>query len=466
MRFASVIDRIRSRYAGDDESFYAADRRVGVLFGAMSLTATQVSAGTLIGTVGIHYTVGIGFGLIWLGIWAGWLCSMLFVGPRLRGEGGYTVSNYLANRFGTENGHVRALAAVFIAAIYLVYTTAQYVAGGILIQAVFGIEEFVGMALIMVLALSYTVVGGMRFSVYSDVIQVAVLVGGVVVAATAGVLDVGGVGALTSEASQIDPELLSLTGAPALTLGLAMSFGFGITVAPFELSRVYAMRDPSTVRRAIPLSVLLQVVIAVCIATLGLLARVRFPDLANPDAAVTELALDLFGPAVGSLLLLAVIAAILSTVDSVLLVTSAAVSSDLYAKALPALGLLETVPNRRRLVRVGQVATVLAAVVPLVLAVFSGWLGGFVQLIVALYTSLLAGALFVPVVGGLHWSGATKSGAIGGMVGGFCAVAAWQYIRTVGLFPGVGQVVDPVIPGLLCSLLAFVSLSHAGGETA
>jgi SSS family transporter len=462
MTLAGVSDRIRSRYAGDDESFYAADRQVGVLFGAMSLTATQVSAGTLIGTVGIHYTVGVGFGLIWLGIWAGWLCSMLFVAPPLRAAGGYTVSNYLATRFGTGNGHVRALAAVFVAAIYLVYTTAQYVAGGILLQAIFGLEQFVGMSLLMVFALSYTVVGGMRFSVYSDVIQVAVLVGGVAVAATVGVLDVGGLGALASEASRIDPKLLSLSGAPALTLGLAMSFGFGITVAPFELSRVYAMRDPATVRRAIPLSVLIQAVIAVCIATLGLLARVRFPELANPDAAVTALALDLFGPVVGSLLLLAVVAAILSTVDSVLLVTSAAVSSDLYAKALPALGLLEAAPDRTRLVRVGQAATVLAAVAPLVLALFSGWLGGLVQLIVALYTSLLAGALFVPVVGGLHWSGATKAGALGGMVGGFCAVALWQFLRTASVLP-VGQAVDPVVPGLLCSLVAFVFLSRVPG---
>jgi len=446
--------------ASDDESFYAADRRVGVLFGAMSLTATQVSAGTLIGTIGIHYTVGVGFGLIWLGIWAGWLTSMLFVGPQLRAGGGYTVANYLANRFGSGDGHVRAVAATFIAAIYLVYTTAQYVAGGILLEAVFGIDQFIGVCLIVVFTLSYTVVGGMRFSVYSDVIQVAILIGGLVFATATGVLDIGGPVAVTDAATDIDPQLLSPTAAPTLTLGLALSFGFGITVAPFELSRMYAMQNPETVRRAIPLAVMIQAVIAVCVAVLGLLARVRFPDLGNPDTAVTALALELFGPVVGGLLLLAVIAAILSTVDSVLLVTSAAVSSDLYAKALPALGVLGTTPDGSQLARVGQGATVLAAVIPLGLTLFSGWLGELVQLIVALYTSLLAGTLFVPVVGGLHWQAATKRGALGGMVAGFCAVVVWQGLRAWGVAPAVTQAVDPVVPGLLCSLVAFLGLSR------
>lgn len=459
MKESGIADRLRLLYAGDAESFYTADRRVGFLFGAMSLAATQVSAGTLIGTIGIHYTVGLGFGLIWLGIWAGWLTSMLFVGPQLRAEGGYTVANYLASRFGTGHGHVRAVAAVFIASIYLVYTTAQYVAGGILLQAVFGIDQFVGICLIVAFVLSYTVVGGMQFSVYSDVIQVVVLLGGLVLATGTGVLDIGGPTALTDAATDIDPQLLSPTAAPTLTLGLALSFGFGITVAPFELSRVYAMQNPQTVKRAIPLAVLLQAAIAVCVATLGLLARVRFPGLGNPDAAVTELALGLFGPVVGGLLLLSVVAAILSTVDSVLLVTSAAVSSDLYAKALPALGVLDASPDSSHLARVGQGATVLAAVVPLALTLFSGWLGELVQLIVALYTSLLAGTLFVPVVGGLHWSAATKRGALGGMVAGFCGVGTWQVLKVLGTASDVTQAVDPVVPGLLCSLLAFVSLS-------
>jgi len=445
--------------AADDESFYTANRRVGTVFGSMSLTATQVSAGTMIGTIGIHYTVGIGFALVWVGIWLGWLFSMFFIAPQLREAGGFTVANFLAERFGTGDGHVRGLAAVFIAVIYLVYTTAQYVAGGILLEAVFGLDSFLGVVLVAALALSYTVLGGMLFSVYSDAIQVLMLLAGLVTATTVAVRDVGGVGQLTDSVAAIDQQLVSLTGAPALTLGLALSFGFGIAIAPFEMSRVYAMRDPETVRRAIPLSIGIQSIIAVCIATIGLVARLRFPELDNPDMAVVKLSLDLFGPLVGGLLLLAVIAGILSTVDSVLLVSSAVISHDLFKKGFPAADMVDPFAAEQGAVTINRLVTVAAAVIPVGFTLVSGYLGGLIQLIVALYTSMLAGTLFAPVLAGLYWTEATKSGVISGMVSGIFAVLCWQLLRATELLGDPLASVDPVVPGLLVSLLAIVTVS-------
>jgi SSS family transporter len=442
-----------------EESFYTANRRVGTVLGSVSLTATQVSAGTMIGTIGIHYTVGIGFALVWVGIWLGWLFSMFFVAPQLREAGGFTVANFLAERFGTGDGHIRGLAAVFIALIYLVYTTAQYVAGGILLEAVFGLDPFVGAVLVGALALSYTVLGGMQFSVYSDAIQVLALLAGLVTATTVAVRDVGGVITLADNVAAIDQQLVSLTGAPALTLGLALSFGSGIAIAPFEMSRVYAMRDPETVRRAIPLSIGIQSIIAVCIATIGLVARLRFPELNNPDMAVISLSLDLFGPLVGGSLLLAVVAGILSTVDSVLLVSSAAISHDLFKQALPASDVTNPVSEAQGAVSINRLVTIAAAVIPVGFTLFSGYLGGLIQLIVALYTSLLAGTLFAPVLAGLYWPEATKYGAISGMVSGIVTVLCWQLVQATELLGEPLVSVDPVVPGLLVNLLAIAVVS-------
>ncbi|OTF06487.1 sodium:solute symporter [Halorubrum sp. SD612] len=448
--------------ASNAESFYAADRRIGGVFGAMSLTATQVSAGTLIGTIGIHYAVGVSFGLVCLGIWAGWVASLLFVGPHLRARGGITVSEFLSARFDGDNEVVGGTTAALVSVIYLVYTTAQYVAGAVILDAVFGVPRVLGIAAFAAVALSYTLVGGMRLSIYSDAVQVTALLFGVAAAAVVGVAETGGARALIDAAAAIDPALLSGTSAPALTTGLALSFGFGIAVAPYELSRVYAMRDPETVKRAIPISIAIQAVIAVCILTLGLLARVRFPGLADPDASVVRLALDLFGPAVGLLLLGAVVAAVLSTVDSVLLVTSAAVAHDIYERTLPALGLVPE-PTPARVRRVSRIATVGAAVVPAALAVNPGPLGGVVQLIVALYTSVLGSTLFVPVLGGLHWDAATGDGAFAGVVVGFVTATAWQVLTEVWTVDRLGSLtaVDPVVPGVIASAAAFVAVSLA-----
>jgi len=458
MSTTEILDRFV-----DSESYFTADREVGAVFGGASLVATQVSAGTLVGAVGLHYVFGLGFLWTWVGIWAGWLLSLVAIAPQLRAHGGYTVPDFLDARFGGDSGFVRGLSGGLIAVIYLVYTTAQYVAGAVVLETLVGTSQLAGAATVAALALSYTVVGGMRSSVYTDFLQVVVLVGGVLLAAFVGLAEAGGPGALGTAVASVDASLLNPLDVPAVAVGLALSFGFGMTIAPYELSRVYAMRDPETVRRAIPVSVAIQVVVAACVAVLGLLARARLPDLGTPDAAVTELALELFGPVVGVALLLGVLAAILSTVDSVLLVTASAVAHDLYAEALPALGVLAA-PDERRVLRVAQAATVAGALVPLVLVDVSGLLGGLVQLIVALYTSLLAATLFVPVVAGLHWSGTTTGGAVAGMAAGLAAVAGWQLATAPGGPLAAAGVVDPVVPGLCVSAVATVAVSLATRE--
>jgi len=453
MNTLDVFDRF-----ADSESYFTADREVGAVFGGASFAATQVSAGTLVGAVGLHYVFGVSFLWTWVGIWAGWLFSLFAIAPQLRAHGGYTVPDFLAARFGDQTGYVRGFSGGLIALIYLVYTTAQYVAGAVVLETLLGTSQLVGGAIIAALALSYTVVGGMRSSVYTDILQVVVVAGALALATAVALADAGGVSALGSAVASVDPTLLNPVDVPVVVVGLALSFGFGMIVAPYELSRVYAMRDPETVRRAIPVSIAIQVVIATGIAVLGLLARVRLPGLATPDAAVTELALELFGPVVGVALLLGVLAAILSTVDSILLVTASAVAHDLYAETLPALGVVRS-PDDASVLRIAQAGTVFGAVVPLVLVDVSGLLGGLVQFIVALYTSLLAATLFVPVVAGLHWSGTTRRGAVAGMVAGLLAVTVWQVLTAPGNLVAVAGDVDPVVPGLLASAVLTVGVS-------
>jgi SSS family solute:Na+ symporter/sodium/proline symporter len=441
----------------DAESFFTADRSVGALLGGASLTATQVSAGTLVGTLGVHYLTGVGFVWVWAPIWLGWLVSTLFVAPQLRAHGGYTVPDFLAARF--DSPWLRGVAATFIAAIYLVYTTGQYVAGGVVLGTLFGVGDLTAAAVVAALALSYTAVGGMRASIYSDVAQVALVVVALAAAAAVGVADVGGLGALDAAAASIDPGLVAPTGGWRTVVALGLAFLFGIAVAPYELSRVYAMRDPDTVRESIGIAVAIQAIVGACIAVLGVLARVRYPELATADAALVELAFGVFGPVLGGLLLLGVLAAILSTVDSILLVTASAVAHDFYAETLPALGVLDE-PSDDRVLRVSRATTVAAAVIPVGLAAAAGVLGGLVQFIVGLYSALLGATLFVPVVAGLHWAGTTRAGALAGMTAGFAVATACQLLAAAGAPIASAAVFSPVVPGVAASALATVAVSR------
>jgi SSS family transporter len=441
----------------DAESFFTADRTVGALVGGASLTATQVSAGTLVGTVGVHYLTGVAFIWIWVPIWLGWLLSTLFIAPQLRAAGGYTVPDFLAQRFGCP--WLRGVAAAFIAIIYLVYTTGQYVAGGVVIGTLFGVNQFAAAAIVAVLALSYTASGGMRASILSDVVQVLLLVGGLAIAVVLGLADVGGITALEAAAADIDGSLVTWNTGWRQVVALGLAFGFGIAIAPYELSRVYSMQDPDTVRQAIGVAVGIQAIVGVCIALLGVMARVRYPELATPDAALVELALGMFGPVVGGLLLLGALAAILSTVDSILLVTASAIAHDFYAETLPALGVLDE-PGDDRVLRVSRLTTVAAAVVPIGLTAASGVLGGLVQFIVGLYSALLGATLFVPVVAGLHWEEATRAGALAGMAAGFVVASAVQLAASAGAPVASATVLNPVVPGVAASALATGAVSR------
>lgn len=468
------------------ERFFVTDRRVGWFVGSLTLTATQVSAGTLVGAVGLHYLFGVSFAAAWPGIWLGWFVSMYYVAPQMRRFGGVTVPEYLAARFdgdGADGRRVLALTSTLVGLVYLVFTAAQYVAGGVVVETVLGVPRIYGMAAIMAVTLAYTAVGGMRASILTDVVLAALMILGVVVAAFVGVGSVGGPAALFEGVRSVDASLLGFAMPLDELLGFALAFGIAMTVAPYQISRVYAMADEATVRTAIKGTVAVQFVIAVCITVLGLVAVVSFPDLAEPDAAVAELIVSLFGPVAGWLLLAALVAAVVSTLDSVLLVSASSVAYDLY------LGVLrgeaaedrtsqEARPSQHRrsmnlstqdgdkALFIARSATVVAGVVPFALALRSGLLGELVQVIVALFASLVAGMLFAPVVLGIHWEGATTRGAVAGVITGFAVVVAWHFLWTVyDVLPGLLGHVPTAAAGVLCGGGAVVAVSFLENRT-
>ena len=111
-----------------EEDFIAAGRTIGPFVGGAVLAATQISAGTVVGTLGRHYLAGVSWWWVWLGVWAGWLVSAFFVAPKLRRFGALTVPDYIAARFGSETA--RALAAMLIVVSYTIYLVAQFQASG------------------------------------------------------------------------------------------------------------------------------------------------------------------------------------------------------------------------------------------------------------------------------------------------------------------------------------------------
>src|SRR5262249_14168769 len=120
-----------------EEDFLAAGRSIGPWVGGGVLAATQISAGTFVGTLGRHYLTGVSWIWIWFGVWAGWLVSAVLVAPKLRRFGALTVADYVGKRFASEGA--RTLAAALIIVTYTNYLTAQFQGVGEIAAGGFGL---------------------------------------------------------------------------------------------------------------------------------------------------------------------------------------------------------------------------------------------------------------------------------------------------------------------------------------
>jgi Na+/proline symporter len=219
------------------------------------------------------------------------------------------------------------------------------------------------------------------------------------------------------------------------------------------MTRYYSMKDETTVRHAIGISMAFQAVIGSSVMIIGLGMRGLFPVLPSADQASSVLASSVMSPLAGALFLVAMVSAIMSTVNSVLLVTGGAFAHDLYAR------LVRPGSSERRLLAVNRLAIAALGIIPLWFALQKL---GDVQAIVVEQTKFIASFFFVPIVVGLNWRRGTREGAIAALAGGFVACLVWTFTLQRS-FASHG--IDAVEVGVAASALLFVAVSLATRPT-
>jgi len=440
----SIWSALRTR---TEEDFLAAGRSIGPWVGGGVLAATQISAGTFVGTLGRHYLTGVSWIWIWFGVWAGWLVSAVLVAPKLRRFGALTVADYVGKRFASEGA--RTLAAALIVITYTIYLTAQFQAIGEIASAVFGVAPLVAMTALLATTGFYTVVGGVRSSSYVEFVQTIMMVTALLFAVPVVIAHAGGLTALGQYVGSIEPRMTGWWFGWRELVAFGIAFGFSIAAAPYEMTRYYSMRDVETVRYAIGIALVAQALIGSCVMILGIGMRGLFPYLPSPDQASSILASVVMSPLMGSLFLVAMVSAIMSSVNSILLVTGGAFAHDLYKR------LLNPGASERRLIWVNRIAIIVLGAVPF-------WFASLkladVQAIVVEQAKFIASFFFVPVVLGLNWRRGTKEGAIGSMVAGFLGCLVWRFTLQRD-FASHG--IDAVEVGVVLSALTFVLVSRA-----
>ncbi|MCE0506557.1 MULTISPECIES: sodium/proline symporter PutP [unclassified Roseivivax] len=441
----------------NSEQYLLGGRNLPPAVAALSAGASDMSGWLLLGLPGALYATGLIEAWIGIGLFVGALINWIVVAPRLREQterydNALTIPSFLANRFPTQATALRLVSAVIIVIFFAVYTASGLVAGGKLFQSAFDGGYLTGVWLTLGIVLVYTVVGGFLAVSLTDFVQGCIMMLALVimplVVLYAG--DGGGTDQAAATLSEVDPNFLSLTGGLTFIGFLsAVTWGLGYFGQPHIIVRFMAVKSVAAVSTARNIAMTwmgLSLIGAVGVGILGR-AYIERNEIAVEDSETIFIVLAemLFHPLVTGFLFAALLAAIMSTVSSQLLVSSSSLAEDFYRL------FLRKEASEGEIVTVGRVAVAAVGIVAALIAadpesqvlglVANAWAG--------------FGAAFGPlVILSLTWRRMTGAGAVAGLVTGAGVVMLWIW---TGLAAATG--IYEIIPGFLAAFAAIVAVS-------
>ncbi|MEM9620202.1 MAG: hypothetical protein AAF993_01040 [Pseudomonadota bacterium] len=458
---AYTLMLLYNAYAGRRAStslsgYYVGGRNLGGLAIGVSFFATFASTNSYIG----HAGKGYDFGLAWMFMAAAlvlftWI-SWRWVGPGLRRFAGQwdalTIPDYLGSRFpGAQSGALRVTAAVVIVFSSVLYLIAIFKGAGHLFEQFLNIPYATAIGVTLIIVVLYTSIGGFVSVVRTDVVQGLLMVLGSATIFYFVTRAAGGVGAITELAELPDKQFLfDLNGGiPFIVLlGISLSGSLKLLVDPRQISRFFALKDEQALRQGIWVAIIGLLVIQFCLFPVGVYAHLIMPAVTDTDLIVPTMVADasVFPLWAADFLIVAIMAAAMSSMDSVLLVAA----STLYKNiALPWLGTRASADPQGQ-VRWTRVAVIGFALVAALLALNPP--GDIVEITI-FSGSLYAVCFFPAVVIGLHWQRGNSLAVLVSMAGGGLVLLAWIVFGDRGS-------VHEVFPALLTSVLLYVLVAR------
>ncbi|MDE1350441.1 sodium/proline symporter PutP [Vibrio aestuarianus] len=454
-----VIAYQRTKNSSD---YFLGGRSLGPWPAALSAGASDMSGWLLLGLPGYAYAAGIEAfwlaGGLLLGTWANWLVNAKRLRTYSITTDSLTLPEFLSRRFNDKSKLIQTISAFFILLFFLFYTSSGLVAGGKLFETVFGLDYSTAVIIGTVCVVSYTLFGGFLAVSWTDLVQGLLMAAALMIVPIAAMN--GGFGQLNSDLSAINPELLSMwndvKGEPlsAVAIISLVAWGLGYFGQPHILARFKASRsnkDLTTARRIAVIWTALSMAGALLVGLVGLIyvTNTASVELADGEKIFMLLVNAIFHPVVAGILLAAILAAIMSTADSQLLVSSSALAEDFYKQVI------KQDATSEEIVRVGRFAVILISIVALVLAMTpdSSVLG------LVSYAWAGFGAAFGPaVVLSLYWSRMNRNGALAGIIVGGITIVVWKQLS------GGWYDVYEIVPGIILSTAAIVIVSLMTGE--
>ena len=415
-----------SRSSGSVAGYYVAGKQLPSWVIAFSSTSTGESAWLLLGLTGMGYAVG--FHALWvvLGEFLGVLIAWKYVARPFKEYtdrfDSITVPDYLESRF-HDAGHVmRVISMVIIVSMVTAYTAAQLTASGKAFGSFLGTSYSMGVWIGAAVILYYTSVGGFKAVAYSDLLQGVLMLVCLAVLPIVGIAAVGGWPQMIAGLRAEDANLLGLMGANGVSIsGFVdvagfIAIGLAFMGSPQLLTRFIAARGHRDIIHGGRIAVFVILGFDIGAVFGGMAGRVLFPGLLDQETILPVMSSELFPALFTGVFLVVVLAAIMSTVDSLLILASSAVVRDIVQQ------IFRPEVSERQLSLYGRGVTVVIGAVALA-AALTGARAIFWFVLFA--WSGLASAFTPVVLCSLFWKGTTRAGAVAGMVSGFLAAVLW-----------------------------------------
>jgi len=435
--------------SGSEADFFIGGRTLGPWVAGLSYAATSSSAWVLLGYTGYVYVTGLG--ALWMlpGVWGGYVFAWSVLGRRLRAEAAerefVTPGDFLAgDADGAGKRGITLTVSVLIVFCFLFYIAAQFQAAGNVMQSVTGTSPEQAIMLGAAIILAYCLLGGYWAVSVTDTLQGAVMAVVAVITPISALAAVGGPAALFSTLAASTPAHyleFSAGNAGIMLLGFAlgsMAIGLGTAGQPQLLTRVMSVRDDATRRLAYAISLSWAVIVFSGMSILALAGRALALETDNPESLMFAVMMDRFPPVMAGIAIAAVLSAVMSTADSILLSAATSVSHDA--------GVARLIPRREVL----AARLVMASVCLLAVGVTLYIPATIFERVLFAWTAL--GAAFGPVVVArvLNWR-PRAAAVITAMLTGFALAVLFNQVWP----SGPGAIWERALPWLPALLILF-----------
>lgn len=429
-------------------------RGLGPAVTALSAGASDMSGWMLMGLPGAMYVSGLSSVWLAIGLTIGAYLNYILVAPRLRmytevANDSITIPDFFENRFGDKSKILRSFSALVIFIFFTLYTSAGLVSGGTLFESAFGFDYQFGLFLTAAVVMAYTLFGGFLAVSLTDFVQGLIMFIALILVPIVALTDIGGFGPTFTEIRQIDPSMLNIfTGTSVIGIISLLAWGLGYFGQPHIIVRFMAISSLKELKPARRIGMGWMIISIVGAMLTGLIGAAYISksgaSLDDPETIFIYFSELLFHPLITGFLLAAILAAIMSTISSQLLVTASAMTEDFYKS------FFRRNATDKELVLIGRLSVLVVSIIAIFLSINpNDTILGLVGYAWAGFGSAFGPAILLS----LFWKRMTKWGALSGIIVGAVTVLIWVNI------PAAKSLMYEMIPGFALSIISVIIVS-------